>query len=61
MACLRHARAANASTVKEARKATPSWFWQRAACDNATEFIARRLRGGVHGIHRRRPHHHAPP
>jgi hypothetical protein len=61
MACLRHARAANASTVKEARKATPSWFWQRAACDNATEFIDRRLRGGfVHG-HRRRPHHHSPP
>ena len=61
MACLRHARAANASTVKEARKATPSWFWERAACDNATEFIDRRLRGGfVHG-HRRRPHHHSPP
>ena len=47
--------------VKEARKATPSWFWERAACDNATEWMAWRLRGGfVHG-HRRRPHHHSPP
>ena len=55
------AGAANASNVKEARKATPGWFWERAACDNATEWMAWRLRGGfVHG-HRRRPHHHSPP
>ena len=48
VACLRHARAANATSVAEAKKHTPRCYWERARCDDAAAFMETRL-----GHHRR--------